>query len=236
MSERAEPELGWETVAGAFALRGETMRAHEGRSVVRLRDGSRTWFLKRFWISRRRFFKRTVSPGRHELRMIDWLVGQGFNGPRVVGRGMERSGPLIRRLFFVMEEVPGEVDLERYCRAHVEEGEAVMEALAEHTARLHNAGFFHHDFLATHILVGQGDGGLTFRLIDVERGRCCRPSVRAAATDLNKLFTSLGDGSKTGRLAEAFLDRYLARRLDGPERGALLRVMRRCPGSKRYGG
>lgn len=235
-SESAEM-ADWTDMDRVFAVTGQTMRAHRGRSVVRLNVAGRAHYLKRFWFTPSRALKRYIARGIHELRMIDWLASHGFGGPRVVARGRSGVGPIATRLFFLMEEVPGELDLERFDRLHPDSTDALVLALAEHTARLHDAGFHHYDYMATHILVGQGpgNGAPGFRLIDVERARATGSRLRDDATDLNKLLTSVGEGSLRTCLERTFLDGYLSCRTDPPDRRALSRLMRHSASSRRYG-
>ena len=73
-----------QTVDDVFAVSGETMREHTGRSVVKLNVDGKTHFLKRFWLEPSQLFKGHVRRGFHELRIIDWLNTHGFAGPKVV--------------------------------------------------------------------------------------------------------------------------------------------------------
>ncbi|MHC5112290.1 MAG: lipopolysaccharide kinase InaA family protein, partial [Planctomycetota bacterium] len=152
-----------------FALDGDEMRTHKGRSVVAITVDERIHYLKRFWFTPSQLFKRHVARGFHELRMIDWLNANGFAGPKVVRRGHSRFGPLIRRMFFLMEEVPGECALEAAWRHVDARTDDLIQQLADFAARLHDAHFVHTDFSERHILVSEHGDQFGFRLIDVER-------------------------------------------------------------------
>ena len=161
--------------------------------------------------------------------MIDWLNDHplenqchtSFAGPRIVRRGADSLLRLRRRVFFLMEEVPDELPLEASWRRFSQQGDELLRALAEHAARLHDAGFCHTDFSERHILVGGWaddrlktgpTDGWTFRLIDVERGHVGRASPTRAAADLATLAASVSDDHLRAQITTVFLDDYIARR------------------------
>lgn len=195
-------------VAAAFAAAGDEMRAHAGRSVIRLTLDGETHYLKRYWLAASQVFQRHVARGLHELRMIDWLNGSGFAGPEVVRRGQSGVGPIVTRLFFLMREVPGEMPLEIAWRRAGAEGAAMLSALAGYAARLHDRGFTHTDFSERHILVGRAGGGYTFRLIDVERARLGRVDEARNAADLVTLAASVSSEALREALRGAFVETY----------------------------
>ncbi len=199
-----------------FALAGENMRAHKGRSVVRVAVDGGTFYLKRYWLAASQVFQRHVARGLHELRMIDWLNGNGFAGPRVVARGSSRALCLTTRLFFLMEEVAGEMPLEQTWWKMPQSGDSLLDALATFAARLHDAGFVHTDFSERHIFVGRGNGEWSFRLIDVERARTGLRDDRLAAADLKTLATSIADQTLRERIGRTFLEDYVSKRTTLP--------------------
>ena len=195
-----------------FAIEGDAVRLHRGRGVVRILIGNATHFLKRYWFRPTRPFKRHVALGFHELRMIDWLPDRGFAGPRVVARG--HSGVLfIRpRMFFLMEEIPGEAPLEATWVRNVKDRDSLVSELASFAARLHDAGFVHTDFSERHILVGRNAQQLTFRLIDLERASVGRRTEPRAAADLKTLAASVQDLQFRRIIETDLIDEYVARR------------------------
>ena len=199
-------------IRDVFAITGDDMRVHKGRSVVMVTVDGKTHYLKRFWLSPSQLFKRHVARGFHEMGMIDWLNGKGFAGPRIVRRGWAGIGPLRLRLFFLMEEMPDEMPLEACWRRYPLERDGLMADLASFAARLHDAGFVHTDFSERHILVGRGDHGWTFRLIDVERADVGRATDARVANDLATLAASVMDEALRECVNGAFLDAYIARR------------------------
>jgi len=205
------------SVGDVFAVVGETMRAHKGRSVVQVDLDGVTHFLKRFWLTPSQLFKGHVRRGFHELRMIDWLYANGFEGPRVVKRGWSGKPPFCMRMYFLMEEVAGELPLEAAWSKFVDDRESLLNALARFAARLHDAGFVHTDFSERHILVGKLADRWTFRLIDVERACVGRATNQRVADDLATLAASVMNGDLRSVLRSTFLDTYAARRVSWPD-------------------
>lgn len=202
----------FETVRDAFTVTGDEMRTHMGRSVVAVQIDGQTHYLKRFWFVPSQMFKRYVARGFHEMRMIDWLNDSGFAGPKIIRRGHAGVYPFITRLFFLMEEPPGELPLEAAWRKLPREADAILSDLASFAARLHDAGFIHTDFSERHILVGRSASKWTFRLIDLERAGVGRVNDKRAAADLATLAASIADKELSNRIKTDFLDEYLAER------------------------
>ncbi|MFQ5590335.1 MAG: lipopolysaccharide kinase InaA family protein [Phycisphaerae bacterium] len=204
------------TAEDVFAIAGEPLRVHSGRSVTAITLNGKTHYLKRYWFLPSRPLKRNVARGLHELRMIDWLNENGFAGPNVVWRGCSGAGPFTSRLCFLMEEAAGELPLEASWRRNRDDENGLIRRLASFAASLHDAGFVHTDFLERHIMVGRtaGDGGeaWTFRLIDLERSRTGCTSDRLMAEDLATLAASIMDGRLRHRITTDFLEEYMAQR------------------------
>lgn len=195
-----------------FSIEGLTMRAHTGRSVVKVCENAKTYYLKRYRLAPSQLFKRHVSRGFHELRMIDWLNANGFAGPRIVARGSSAFLSVTTRMYFLMEEVAGEVPLEQAWWRFPNDEQNILDDLALFAARLHDSGFIHTDFSERHIFTGRGDAGWTFRLIDLERARLGVKNDRLAAADLKTLAASIANEELRGRIQTDFLDDYISRR------------------------
>ena len=216
---------GFASIRDVFALQGDDMRTHRGRSVVALTIDGRRHFLKRFWLDPAKPFARSVSRGLHELRMIDWLNDNGFAGPKIVRRGSSSLGPLRTRVFFLMEEVADEAPLETTWRLLSDKRTTLIDELATFAARLHDARFVHTDFSERHIFVGRSEGAWSFRLIDVERAIVGRMRESRAAADLATLTASVVDRELAEAVRTKFVDRYMAARTtleDGVDFRALL--------------
>lgn len=201
-----------QTIDDVFAVSGEAMREHTGRSVVRLNVDGKTHFLKRFWLEPSQLFKGHVRRGFHELRIIDWLNTTGFAGPKVVRRGSSGVAAWRLRMYFLMEEVPGELPLEAAWATHRDRRDSLLHALASFAARLHNAGFIHTDFSERHILVGLYKAAWTFRLIDVERASVGRVADTRVGGDLATLSASVMNERLRKKLRTDFLDHYATQR------------------------
>ncbi len=202
----------FQTMDGVFAIVGEERRSHQGRSVVAVSIDGHRFFLKRFWFVPSRPYKRNVARGLHELHMIDWLNSHGFAAPKVVRRGTGGSFLLKTRLFFLMEEVSGELPFEEAWRNNPGELDSLSTALASFAASLHDSGFVHTDFSERHILVGGGASGWTFRLMDLERASVGPCREGRAAADLATLAASVADHRLRQKINSDFLDAYIARR------------------------
>lgn len=200
------------STADVFGIEGVTVRAHKGRSVVKIRTNTKTYYLKRYWLAPSQMFKRHVTRGFHELRMIDWLNNNGFAGPRIVSRGHSGFLSIITRMYFIMEEVADEVTLEQAWWRHPQDGDGLLDGLAWFAANLHDAGFIHTDFSERHIFTRRGESGWMFRLIDLERARLGVRNDRRAAADLKTLAVSVTDPRLRQRIEEGFLDAYVAGR------------------------
>ena len=206
----------FDNIDQVFAIEGESMQTHTGRSVVRVSVDGRPHFLKRFWLTPRQVFRRLVAQGVHELAMIDWLNDNGFAGPIVVARGCARRLGFCTRMYFLMREVEGEFPLERYYRRNRNEVGSLITALAAHTARLHDAGFYHCDYSERHLLVGKDRADYRFRQIDLERASVGSRHEARAAADLKTLACSIADDTLRGLIEGEFVDDYVRRRSTAP--------------------
>lgn len=204
------------SITDVFDLRGFDLRTHKGRSVTKIAVDGKPCYLKRYWLAPSQLFKRHVARGCHELRMIDWLNDNGFAAPRVVARGQSTCMSLTTKMYFLMEEVPGEVPLEQAWWDHPDDSDELLEAAASFAAQLHDRGFVHTDFSERHILVGRDHDTWTFRLIDLERARNDNRDERLAAADLKTLVASVAAEELRRGIQGRFLDTYIAQRRSLP--------------------
>ena len=200
------------TVKDYFAVKGQDVRLHKGRSVVSIMVDGRRHFLKRYWLAPSQIVKRHVTRGMHELAMIDWLNENGFAGPKVVRRGHVGRFPVFFRAYFLMEEVSNEWPFATAYRRPAVRPVELLSALATFAARLHDAHFVHTDFSERHILVGHNGERSTFRLIDVERARLGCLSEQSKANDLATLVASVLDEDLRRELRGRFVEDYVAAR------------------------
>jgi len=224
----------FDSVDRAFAVEGEPMRLHRGRSVVRVQVDGAWCYLKRFWWTPSQTLRRFVSQGLHELAMIDWLNSHGFCGPNVIARGVQRRFGFNYRMYFVMREADGELPLERYYRRNRESAGTLIDALAAHTARLHEAGFYHHDYSERHLLVGQSTEGLHFRQIDLERARQGQRNEKTAAADIKTLITSIADETLAEKIETDMVSRYITNRRTAPDLATFRALLRTAQATKTF--
>jgi len=210
------------------------MQQHKGRGVVRLTIDETVYYLKRYQFVPHQFFKRHVRIGFHELAMIDWLNENGFAGPKVVARGHSSAFGFRPRMYFLMEEVVGELPLERYWRRHKEETDALLSALARHAGRLHDQNFYHRDFSERHLFVARHADDYSFRQIDVERACVGRPDEAKAAADLKTLAASVASETLQARLAGPLLEDYLSVRRNSPDRDTFMSLYEKAPTTKTF--
>lgn len=116
-----------------------------------------------------------------EFRLMQAMRGHGLAVPRPVAAAYWRHGPTYMAAIIV-ERIAGAVPLAR----------AMDPASCPQVARaifdMHEAGFWHADLNAFNILF---DGGGRVWLIDFDRGRRCRATLRRRAANLARLRRSL---------------------------------------------
>ena len=94
------------------------------------------------------------------------ILKRGFHTPRPFGYLIERSAGLINYSYFISEQVQGFTPIRR-----AENIPALIKALAEYTAKLHQAGLMHRDYTPGNILYREENGAYTFMLVDINRFR-----------------------------------------------------------------
>jgi heptose I phosphotransferase len=187
---------------------------HPGRQVARLDLGAgRVGYLKREqgvrWTTRLRNFLGGcgwVSRSVREAQVLEALERDGLPGPRWLATGEDSVG----RAFLLVEEVPRSASLTVALRARP--AAAQRRKLARHLgatlARLHEAGFFHRDLYAKHVLVGEADDALC--LLDWQRAwRGAWVPRSARIRDLACLHATLPDDLAGPRERLACLRAYL---------------------------
>ena len=168
------------------------------------------WIVKRFegdaWRERIADLARRRSPAAREHDNLLALAAAGLPVPRPVGV-LERG----RRSLLAMERVPHTETLDqRLARVPRRARRPLLRRLAELTARLHSAGWFHRDLYLVHWILRESTHELV--LLDVGRARHRRrPRRRWFVKDLAALASS-APPTITERERRAFLLRYLAER------------------------
>ncbi len=152
--------------------------ANRLRSVARVHDAGRHWYVKTFlatqWKNRLRFLltaPRARDDAERELRLTQALGAAGFAAPRPVAYGCDDRGA-----YYVCAPLPGESLADRLRRGAADP--ALGRRVAEHCARLLRAGFHLPDLSADHVFV-HGDAPLA--VLDLHNGSLGRPGRPPAA-------------------------------------------------------
>jgi hypothetical protein len=171
---------------------GTTLKQIRDRSVLRMeiRDGdeSRIFYLKRHNAVRSVFWEmisglcseRGASPGMSEFINICDFRKYGIPTVVPVAAGERRIGFARYESFLLTKSFEPYVSMEDIIRNHPErlqgaEGlmrkERLIKAVALLARKMHNQGFNHRDFNATHVLVGpeNGNGVFDLALFDLQR-------------------------------------------------------------------
>lgn len=93
------------------------------------------------------------------------IIKRGFKTPKPFGYLIERTRGLIDFSYFVSEQVSGAAPIRHYNA----DTQPLIDALAEYTTRLHQAGLLHKDYTAGNILYTEQDGKFNFMLVDINR-------------------------------------------------------------------
>lgn len=180
---------GLASVPAAFGFTGGTLitrgRTSEVRQITLEKEGlRRTVFLKKYWASSlalclKAFCRGAVlgrSKVRREYENLVRLRRWGLDAPQPIGYGEERRWcRCLWRSFLLSEGVnePRALDVwirDTLPRLPSAARRELLDRLAEHTRRLHEHGFVHHDLFWRNIILS-GDSLDHFYLIDAHKGR-----------------------------------------------------------------
>ena len=200
----------WDGAGSLFEVTTGTAVTRSGSTEVRrltVGEGPdrRTLFLKKYWVNRPAqlwsgmfrgtFFGR--SKVRREYENLARLRRWELDAPAPVAYGEERCARWLLRSFLLSEGVANPRPLDLFIRDHLpalppgeqrrRRRELVLR-LADHTRRLHDHRFVHHDCFWRNIIL-TGESLDHFHLIDAHKGRCWRPweANRCRAQDLAAL-------------------------------------------------
>ncbi|NBO91164.1 MAG: hypothetical protein EBV06_02425 [Planctomycetia bacterium] len=201
------------SVADFLELPELIVSGHRGRRVGRVMISGRMFYLKR----EERVSLRTrltnwlagngwSSLSLREARMLQTLERTGLPAPRCAAYGEDDAGGA-----FVLIEAVNGTPLPEYLRDHPTKRRDVAKALGQVLARVHAAGYVHHDLYAKHVLIS--DEGL--KLIDWQRAK---PETKGQLRDLATLHATIADSLADPRdritLLRAYGGRCLARRVE----------------------
>lgn len=207
-------------------LQGETLRQMDGRTTQRIKIGDQTYFIKQHrgvgfkeilknWLQ----LKLPIVNARNEWLALTKLMEHNILAPRVLGYGLRGFNPATQQSFVLLEAIEPSISLETVTAAWKDNKpsfaykQALINAVADITAKMHNAGINHRDLYICHFLLTQQTSskneGIPLYLIDLHRAQI-RDTVpmRWRIKDLAGLyFSSLHIGlTKHDRLR--FMKRY----------------------------
>jgi len=211
--------------ADFLALHGDLVSGHPDRNVARLRLGDTVVYLKRDhrvrWLDRLVSFCAgfgLVSRAVREGRILQALARDGQDAPQWLAAG-EDGG----RAFLLLAESPG-TELRVWLRdeADPHRRRLLARRLGRRLARLHDAGWFHPDLYAKHVLVDGDD----VRFLDWPRARrrhrVCRDERGHA---LAALHATLADTLAAADERLACLSAYLSAAAARPVLKPFLRLV-----------
>lgn len=130
------------------------------------------------------------------------ITKRGFKTPKPFGYLIERKDGLIDFSYFVSEQVQGVTPI-RQCNTNTK---ALIDALAEYTARLHQTGLLHKDYTPGNILYKEQNGKFNFMLVDINRFHIQdRPIGLWRA--VNNLMQPFEDNESLQLFVDAYADR-----------------------------
>jgi len=221
-------KLGFSTLAGVKAFRGEVVKDHKGRrDIFRIKastdDGHPlVLFLKRSWkpykkdgiasLLRR---GRVWSISRREWENSKRLAAVGLKTAELVAYG-EDCGPFWEKFSFILTEAAaGGQTLEQFLRDCHDRGHrrAVFDALARDIRKMHDAGLASPDLFTRHLFVDDDVEPPQFCLIDMARLDRREPlPARLRVRDLAALNITAPLRFVSARERVRFLRRYAGRK------------------------
>lgn len=225
---------------------GQRMRAVPGRSTVRIElakaeGGAEVFFLKRYepeylngWRRALRFLRWPAAQdeAQREWEAIRLLRAHGFKTAEPVAFGQERRGGIVTRSLLMTAEIPRATPAhELWPNLPAQERRALLERLAEWTARFHGAGFAHKDLYLSHFFVAPGAEGGAPELFCIDLQRLIRPRwlrTRWLVKDLAQLaYSARLVGARRTELLHFYKHGFRRARLDAADRRFIRRVWRR---------
>jgi heptose I phosphotransferase len=225
--------------AAIMSLRGELIRAKEGRRTLCFVLKGKRYFLKaHYGVGWREIFKNLlqlrwpVVSARNEWLAIQNLERLGVATTPLIGYGLQGFNPAGLKSFVITAALENTVTLEVFCKPWEEEPprtkaavyykRALLEKLAEIARVLHDNGMNHRDFYLCHFRLDLSQGGpgvamrktLKIYLMDLHRVQIRRRiPTRWIIKDLGSLYFSAMDIGLTRRDLLRFMQVYRQRPL-----------------------
>ena len=129
------------------------------------------------------------SKAKRSFRYATILLNKGIQTPTPVAYIEIRKYGLLFNSFFI--SIKSRLDREiREISDSPDSPEvySVLTELARFTADLHNHGVFHQDYSPGNILFGKTGGHYDFELVDLNRIRFCKVTMKMGCKDLRRLY------------------------------------------------
>lgn len=182
-----------ESLPQCFENEGKTI--YVGRNVVKVMDvqGYRL-NVKRYLIPSfidrmvRSYLRRTKCWQAFTYAKL--LLEKGFETPQPIAYLEKRNNGLIGYSYFVSIHSEYSRTFYEFGDSAIEECQDVVKAFARYTARLHDAGFLHLDYSPGNVLFDCIDGNYQFSLIDLNRLRFGKVTMKRGCANFKKLWGS----------------------------------------------
>ena len=179
------------TLPECFEKEGKTI--YKGRNTVKVMEvnGSKL-NVKRFLIPslseriKRSYFR---SSKCREAYFNAWkLLKKGFDTPHPIAYVEERKVGLIGYSYFISSQSSYPRTFYEFEECEIEDCKDVIVSFARYTARLHEAGFLHKDYSPGNILFDYINGAYRFTLVDVNRMKFGKVSIKEGCKNFRKLW------------------------------------------------
>ena len=142
---------------------------YKGRNEVRVvQAGPHKWVIKKYgkpFILNRIFYSLGIRTPKavRSYRNAQEILKKGFRTPRPLAQELHYRNGLLGASYFVSEWAEGT------SVAQAPKSTTLVRALARYTARLHEAGLMHRDYILSNILFTKEQENYHFELIDINR-------------------------------------------------------------------
>jgi tRNA A-37 threonylcarbamoyl transferase component Bud32 len=112
----------------------------------------------------------------------------GFDTPEPVACILISEKGLLHTAYYVSLHVPDEHTMREFGTGGMAGRESILREFAEYTAKLHEAGIYHRDYSPGNILFRREGGRTRFCLVDINRMRFGRVSVKKGCAAFARLW------------------------------------------------
>ncbi|MEG1546861.1 MAG: lipopolysaccharide kinase InaA family protein, partial [Bacteroides sp.] len=129
-----------------------------------------------------------MSKGKRAFTYPSTLLQKGFETPEPIAYIEERENNLIGYSYFISLQSPYKRTFYEFGDADVENCRDIVIAFARYTASLHEAGILHQDYSPGNILFDEIDGEYHFSLVDINRMRFGKVSIKEGCANFARLW------------------------------------------------